>query len=52
MATSLPFRWIALLFHLREYALGLVVLTVCACGHLAIAFDLFFPTHVARLYRS
>jgi hypothetical protein len=37
---------------MREYAFCLVVLTVCARGHLAVTFDLLFPAHVACLSMS
>ena len=45
-----PFGRIPLLLHLREDALGLVVLAVRACRHLAVTLDLLLPAHVARLY--
>lgn len=47
-----PFGRLALLFHLGEDALGLVVLAVGASGHLAVTFDFLFATHVTRLRRQ
>jgi hypothetical protein len=47
---QLPLWWVAFLLHLGEYAFGLIVLAVRARRHLAIALDLFFPTHVASLW--
>ena len=44
-----PFRRLAFLFHLCEYALCLVVLAVRARGHLAITLDLLLSAHVAGL---
>lgn len=49
MGLDLPLWRIALLFHLREDAFCLVILAVCACRHLPIAFDFFLPAHVASL---
>ena len=45
----LPFRRIALLLDLSEYALRLVILAVRTSRHLAVAFDLLLPAHVAGL---
>lgn len=45
----LPLWRLALLLDLGEDALGLVVLAVCALGHLAVALDLLLAAHVARL---
>lgn len=48
--TYIPLWRIAFLLDLGEDALGLVIDTVGTGGHLAIAFNLLFPTHVAGLY--
>jgi hypothetical protein len=45
----LPFWWVALLLHLSEYTLGLVILAVCTGRHLTVALDLLLSTHVASL---
>jgi hypothetical protein len=44
-----PFRWLPLLLYLCEDAFRLVVLAVCARGHLAVALDLLLPAHITRL---
>lgn len=44
-----PFWRIALLLYLCEDAFRLVVLAVCAGGHLAVALYLLLTTHIARL---
>ena len=46
---DVPFWRIAFLFNLGEYTIGLVVDTMRALGHFAIAFDLLLPTHIAGL---
>ena len=46
---DVPFRGIPFLFNLGEYTIGLVVETMRALGHFAIAFDLLLSTHVAGL---
>ena len=48
-ALHIPFWWIPFLFHLCEYAVGLVVDTMRTLGHLAVALDLLLPAHVASL---
>lgn len=48
-SSNIPFGWVSFLLHLREDTLGLVIDTVGAFGHLAIALDFFLPTHVACL---
>ena len=48
----LPFWRLTLLLDLGENALGLVVLAMCARGHLAVTLDLLLPAHVARLQLS
>jgi hypothetical protein len=45
----IPFGRVALLLYLREDAFRFVVDAVGALWHFAIAFDLFLPTHIARL---
>lgn len=47
-----PFGWLALLFHLGEDAFSLVVCTMCAGWHFAIALDLLLATHVTSLRRQ
>lgn len=46
---GIPFWRIPFLFNLGEYTIGLVVETMRALGHFAIAFDLLLPTHIAGL---
>ena len=47
-----PLRRLPLLLDLCEDAFRLVILAMCARGHLAVALDLLLPAHVARLQLS
>jgi hypothetical protein len=46
----IPLWWLPFLLDLCEDTFRLVVLAVCARGHLAVAFDLLLPAHVASLH--
>lgn len=47
--SNIPFRRISFLLNLSKDTIRLIVDTVRALGHLAVALDLFLPTHIARL---
>lgn len=49
ICASIPFGRISLLLHLSENTICLIVYTVGAFGHLAVAFDFLLPAHVAGL---
>jgi hypothetical protein len=44
-----PFRGISFLLDLGKDTIRLIVDTVRALGHLAVALDLFLPAHIASL---
>lgn len=50
--SSIPFRGIALLLHLRKNTLRLVIDAMRALGHLAITLDLLLAAHVTGLRRA
>ena len=49
---DVPFWRIPFLFNLGEYTVGLVVETMRALGHFAIAFDFLLSTHIAGLKQT